>query len=209
MIQTCKRTSPDLGFVANCHIAMRISPTPSFPPATRCPPRQLPAPDPSLFPFPTVLFPHKIIFSPGRHLSPSQHTKVLRFLTQTPLPPLLPPPCHACRITNAVPLPPPKYLLTSHSTASDPPFSATTDQGASPLPRRPSPYCKPQVSASTLPTPSLFPDDYQCKTPMSVFPIILLHLPLTRLSRSRTSAAWPPFLSPFWGTPIGFGCKYF
>ena len=54
--------------------------------------------------------PHRIICPPGCHLYQSQYPETHRSLTHplTPLRPCLLRPCHACRISDAAPLPPPK-----------------------------------------------------------------------------------------------------
>ena len=120
-------------------------------------PGGIPAHAPSLSSLTTVMYPHRIILPPMSHLSPTQNTKSHLSLHQTLLPPFLPRPHHACRVTNATPLPPPKSLLMSDSASSKPPFSAATDYGASSLCRRPSPCRKPQVLVSAPPTPPLLP----------------------------------------------------
>ena len=105
-----------------------------FPPAKRCPPGGIPAHTSSLSPFPADVPPQRIILPSGRHIYPAQHNEAHRCLYQTPLLPYLSCPRHTCRISSAVPLPPPKYILTSHSAASKPPFAATTAPGASLFP---------------------------------------------------------------------------
>ena len=88
MLQPQKRTPPDLGSIANCYVAILLSTARSFPPVTWClPGRGLPDPKSSLYPLPTVLFPHRIIRLPRRHLYLAQHTKFLWYLNQNPLPP--------------------------------------------------------------------------------------------------------------------------
>ena len=133
----------------------------------------------------TVYSPHRIICPPGRHLSLSQHTKVLHSLSHNPLPPHFPCLFHALQIPNAKPLPLSKYLLTLYSAASDPPFTVTTAHGASPLPRILSLYRKPQVLDSTPSNPPLLPAYCQYTPPVSVLPPLYLHSPLPRFSRSR------------------------
>ena len=81
------------------------------------------------------MYPHMIIRPPGRHLYLSQNTESHRSLHQTLLPPCLPCPLNECRIPNAAILPPPKYIITSQPTDSEPPFSVTTAHRAFPLPR--------------------------------------------------------------------------
>ena len=158
MLQPRTGSPPYLGYVANCYIAILLYPTPLFSPSHPMSARGgLPAHAHSLSTFPTVVSPHRIIHPPRRHLSLSQHKESQRSLHQTLLPPCLLRPCHALRITNAAPLPPPKYLLTLHSAASEPLFSATTDHGAYPLPLRPSPCRKFLLLASTPLTPPLLP----------------------------------------------------
>ena len=58
----------------------------------------LPAHAPSIFPFPAILSPHRIINLPGHHLSPFQHPKAHQSLHQTPLLTYLPHPRHDCQI---------------------------------------------------------------------------------------------------------------
>ena len=90
----------------------------------------LPAHGPSLSPLLTVLSSHRIIFPPGRHLSPSYHTEVLHSLDHNPLHTHLPRPRHTCPIPNAEPLPPSKYLLTLHSADFETPFDNTMSHEA-------------------------------------------------------------------------------
>ena len=141
-----------LGFIVTCYVSystllnpLRPSlPSAWFPSGGGCPHPPL-----ATLPSTSVVHPHRIIRPPGHHLSPSHNTKACFSLHQTPLPPWLPCPFHACRIPNSAPFPPPKYLLPSHSYASDPPFSATVAHDASPLLHRLSSCRKPQVLAST------------------------------------------------------------
>ena len=142
-----------------------------FRPPTNVCPEGLPAHAPYLSTLPTVVSPQRVIFSPGRHLSPSHHTEAHLSLHHNPLPPCLPHPHHAYLIPNAVPLKPHKSILTSHSDASEPPFSATTAHGVSPLHSIPYPCRKPQVLASTPPPTPLLPDAYQCTSSVSEFPL--------------------------------------
>ena len=145
--------------------------------------------------------PHRTIRPPLGHLSASQHTEARRSLHQTLLPPYLPQPHHAFHIPNAVPLHPMKYLLTWHIDTSDPQFAATTAHDASPLPHSTSPCRKPQVSASTPPTPPLSPAACQCTSPVSIFLIPWVPFLMPRFSRSCPSAAWPSDPSPVWENP--------
>ena len=155
----------------------------------------------SISPLSDVLSTHRIILPPGHHLYPSQNNEAHRSLHQIPLPTWPTCPRHACRIINAVPLPPSKSVITSHSAASEPLFATTTAHGASPLPRSPHPCCKYPVLASSPPTPPLSPDACQCAPPVSGFPVPWSPLTLPRFSTYRPSASWPSTLSYVWGIP--------
>ena len=151
---------------------MLLSPNPlSLPPPDVCLGR-LPDPASSLFQFLTALSPHRIICPPGRHLSLSQHTKVLLSLNHNMLSPHLLRSCHACRIPDAITLPMTKYLLASQLVTSETSFAATMDHSASSLPRSLSPYLRPQVPASTPPVPPLSPVACQFTSPVSAFPLL-------------------------------------
>ena len=173
MLQNRTRTPLDLGSVANCYVDIILI---TALPISACHLMSargvLPSHALSLSHFTTIVSPQRIIFPPGYHMSPSHHTKDHFFLHQTPLPPCLPQPHHAFHIPNAVPLHPMKYLLTWHIDTSDPQFAATTAHDASPLPHSTSPCRKPQVSASTPPTPPLSPAACQCTSPVSMFPLL-------------------------------------
>ena len=120
---------------------------------------EVPEPALTLSTVPDVVSPQRIIFPPGRHLSPYQHTEVHHSLHRTPTPllPCLPCPLHACRISNASILPPSKSPLTHHSSTSWPLFSANTDPGDSPLPHSMYPCNRPPGLVATSPTPPLLP----------------------------------------------------
>ena len=163
-------TPLDLGSVANCCVAIILIPAPPF--YARHPMYSrggIPAHALSLFPLPTAVYPTMIIIPPGSHLSPYHHTNAHHYLYHTLLPPCLPLPYHSCRIFNAMALPPPKYLLTSHSATSELPFVATMAHSASPLPRIPYTCSKPQVSSSTAPTIPLSPVAYRFTYPVSMY----------------------------------------
>ena len=117
MFQPQTGTPPDLGSAANCYIAILLKPARPF---FACHPMTvqegLPAHYPPLSPFLTIVSPNRIIHPPEHHLYLSQYTKAHSSLHQTLLPPCIPRPRHACRIPNSAPLPPPKSLLTLHSS---------------------------------------------------------------------------------------------
>ena len=71
------RTPPELGSVANFYVAIFLKPDQTF--SARHPMSVwggLPAYAHYLYPFPTVVYPHRIIFPTGCHLYPSQHNVV-------------------------------------------------------------------------------------------------------------------------------------
>ena len=125
-------------------------------------PGGIPAHATYLYNFPAVVSTNKNILPPGGHLYPPQNTEAHISLYQTLLLPCLPRSYHTFRITSTTPLPPLKYVLTLHSAASGPPFSATTDHGASPLPHILPPCHKYPVPASKPPTPPLLPATCKC-----------------------------------------------
>ena len=108
---------------------------------------------------------HRIILPPGCHLYLSQHPKTYRSFphTLTPLRLCLLHPHHTSRISNAPPLPLPKYILTYQSAAFWPTFANTTAPGASILPRNLSLCCRPPILNTTPPTLSLLPASFQYK----------------------------------------------
>ena len=165
MFQPQAGNPPDLVSINNCYVDMLLILTLPFRTDTRCPPGGgLPTHGTSLSPLLTVYSSHRIIFPPGRHLSPSYHTEVLHSLNQNPLPTHLPCPCHTFPIPNDKPFLPPISLLTLHSAASETPFDNTTAHDASPLPRSLSTYRN-----LTPPTPPLPPAACQCTCPVSAF----------------------------------------
>ena len=172
MFQPRERTTLDLGSVANWYVAILLIPAPPF--SARHPMISrggLPSRSPYLYPLPTAIPACRIILPTGNCLSPSQHTEAHRFLHQTPLPPCLTRTCYDCWIPNDAPLPLPKYILTSHSAASEPPFAPITARGVSSL------CCslylchKPQLLASIPSTPLLSHTACQCTSPVSMFPL--------------------------------------
>ena len=169
MFQPRIGTPPDLGSVTNFYVAILLITAPPFLPATQCLPGGITDHAPPLSPFLTVVSPHRIICPPGHHLYPSQHTHARHYLHKNKLPSCLSRLCLACRIPNAVPLPPSKFLPTSHSAAPELPFAATTAHGAFPLPWSPSTCIKPKLSAPMPPTPPLSPEACQCTSPVYMF----------------------------------------
>ena len=121
MFQPQTGTPTDLGSISIFYINILFSPAPPFTPDTQCPPGGAT----SSLPFPLylvdLLAPTQDHFTTQASPIPTQHTEVLHSLKQNMLPPQIPLPYHAFRIPDAEPLPPPKYLLTSHSAVSDPP----------------------------------------------------------------------------------------
>ena len=150
MFQPQTGTTLDLGSSANCCVAIILIPVIPFstrhPMSNRGGIRTHAIP---IDPWQTTVYPTMIILSPGRQTYPYNHTKAHQSQYHTLLPPWRPLPYHSCRIFNAMALPPPKYLITSHSATSEPPFVATTAHSASPVHRRPYTWSKPQVSSST------------------------------------------------------------
>ena len=137
MLQPHRATPPYLGSIVNCYIANPFFLTQS---ALLFPPSGFPLRGGFLYPpldtllSTSAVHPHSIIFPPELHLSPSQHTNTHHSLLHilTPLHPcLLLCSRHACRISNAAPLPPPKCLLTNHSASFWLPFVSTTAPGGS------------------------------------------------------------------------------
>ena len=117
MFQPQTVTPPYLGSVVKCHVSYSTllnplcpsRPSAWFPYGGGCP-----YPPLGTLPFTSGVHSHSIILPPGRHLSLSQNPE-----THISLPHLLTPLCpclllsrHACQISNASPLPPPKSTLT-------------------------------------------------------------------------------------------------
>ena len=98
MLQPQKGTSLDLGYVANCYVALLLIPAPLFCLSPDVCPGGQPALAPSIFTYPTVLYPHSIILPSGSLLSPYRHTNILCYMIQIQLPPPVPRPFHACHI---------------------------------------------------------------------------------------------------------------
>ena len=172
MFQPQTGNPTDLGSISNFYVAILFVPDPPFYACHLMSARGgIPSHAPSLSPLLNVRSPHRIICPPRRHLSLSHHNEVRSSLYLTLLHPCLPLPLYACSIPYAAPLLPPKYLLTLHSAASDPPFAATMAYGASPLRRILSTYCKPQLLVLTSPTPPLASAACQFTPPVSVFPL--------------------------------------
>ena len=143
-------TSPDLGSITYCYIAVLLSPTPPFPSASQCLPEG--ATHSCLSPSHhnnTIMLHTAHRIGSSDHLifahlhRPFPHLVTLCSLIRVPPP--FPRPCHTFQITVAAPLPPPKYLLTYPSDISELPFSATASHGASPLPPSLYPHRKPHV----------------------------------------------------------------
>ena len=134
----------------------------------------------------SVLYPHRDIRPPGRHLSPSQHTDtpILALTCCCQYSPPHPPPCsrHSYWIpVVAAPLPPPKYRLPRPSYVSLILSVCTMSLRASPLPCIPSTLCIHLILYVGTPIPLLLPISGPSRSgpvfPRSLKYVVLRHLP--------------------------------